>query len=164
MKLKQRLVAVATVAALAGPMGSANAGYIWPGDYCTTTTVLAGAVVAAVFLMKKKPEEKPDATTPSTDKTTSKSTQLYLKNHQLQMTEELARGEGPVLSELATATHVRTEHMAVYQETLLANSVELIELVQSGATDEAAAARFVQRYVEILQAQPVLAQDLATVG
>lgn len=160
MKLKQQLVALATVAAL-GTGGSAQAFVLWPGDFATTTTTVGGIGALIYFLViKKKPAEEEPAKTEET----TKAAFLYLRENHLQLTADLARGEGPVLEELASAAHIRIENKAAFSAAMQSNAAELIELSNPETLDEARATRFVERYLEILRAEPALAQDLASLS
>lgn len=143
MKLKHQVVALATMAAL-GSSTVARAGFIWPGDVSTTTTTLGAGVAVVVWLLVKKKPAEGEATGETT-----KAAYLYLRDNHLQLTQDLAVGQGPVLDELASAANVSVANKAAFAKAMQANAAELIALTSPESLDEQRAVRFIERYVQI---------------
>lgn len=157
MKVSNKLAA-AGIATVMGMAPTAHAGLLWPGDVSTSTTVLGGIGAAVYFLFIKKDEPAAEG------EEAVKAAQLYLKSNHLQLAQDLAQGEGPVLEELAVHSRIAPENRGLLGAQLQAHAAELLELSHPATLDEARTVKFLERYLEIVQQNPVLAQDLRTLG
>ena len=140
--------------ALASFSTPARASVLWYGDLLTTTTV--GGAAAAVFLLLGK-DGKAEKADP--EAATTKATLLYLRDNHLQLVQDLAAGEGPVLTELASAARIKDENRARFGQQMQAHAAELIELSSPEQLDGERTIRFLERYLEIAGADGLLEND-----
>ena len=147
-------VAAGLVLGFAAP---ARAGIFWYGDVSTTTTTVGGVIAAVVFLVLGKDGKAEDAD-PEAD--TTKATLLYLRDNHLQLVQDLGKGEGPVLTELANAAGIQEQNRDRFGQAMQAHAAELIELSAPERLDGHRTLQFVERYLEITGADMVLAGDL----
>ncbi len=156
-RINQALVPFVAAGLLVGYAAPARAYYLWPGDLSTTSTTVVGAIGAVVFLMLGKDGKAEDAD-PEAD--TTKATHLYLRDNHLQLVQDLGRGEGPVLTELASAAGIGEENRERFGRAMQAHAAELIELSAPERLDGHRTLKFVERYLQIAGADGVLAGDL----
>lgn len=153
MKASKTFAAIGVAAAVGLAPTASQGAILWPGDLSTTTTVLGGIGAAVYFLVIKK-DDAPEG------EEAVKAAMLYLKSNHLQLAQDLGEGQGPVLQELAAQTRIAPEHREVLGAQLQAHAGELLELLDPSELDEARTLKFLERYVEIVQQNPVLAHDL----
>jgi hypothetical protein len=160
-RVKTQVASVLAAGMVFGFAIPARAGLgLWPGDLSTTTTTTVG-IGAAVFLLLGK-DGKAEKADP--EAVTTKATLLYLRDNHLQLVQDLAQGQGPVIQELASAAGIQLENQARFGRCMQAHAHELIELSAPEALDGHRTLRFLQRYLEIAGADQVLARDLLAVS
>ena len=110
----------------------------------------------------KKDSDKKDSDKKDGDKKDGdKAAELYLRQNALELAQDLATGNGPVIDELATGLRISTENKATFAEFLCKDRKELLALADAQKLDTPRAALFVKRMVDLMQADPALARDSA---
>jgi hypothetical protein len=85
--------------------------------------------------------------------------QAFLRVHSLQLEEDLALGNGPVLADLAQAAEIRREHFGDFARLMHAHRHELLELATPETLTPERATAFLERVGTIAREHPALAAD-----
>jgi hypothetical protein len=128
------------------------------GDTLTTSATTfsplttTGAVVLVVVLTREQGAAAADD---------AEVARLYLRHNAVQLAQDLAIGDGPLVQELAVALKLRPQVRPDFVELLRSHRHALADLADPDRLDRVRALAFVTRLKQLLAAHPVLQQDLA---
>lgn len=159
LRLRTHLVtAAAVLSALAAPVASAQNLYC-TGLSCLTTTTTsigttAGVVALIIYSVSKKPER------PADTQRAAQAAELYLRQNALQLAQDLAVGDGPVMDELFVALQLSEENRPAFDRLLRQDRKELLAMADLRTLDEGRALRFVDHLAQLMKSDPGLRADL----
>lgn len=90
-----------------------------------------------------------------------RAAELYLRQNNLELAQDLATGQGPMVTELASALEVRRDHLPAFAQLLRTHRSELRELSNPDQLNPDRAESFFKRLVELAGTDNVLKADLA---
>ena len=124
------------------------------GPTVLTTT---GAVVAIILLTRKDDSK-------TTKTTAGKSAEVFLRSHHLQLAQDLATGNGPLLSDLARSLELLPENAAAFGPLLREHRKELLPYCDVTTLSTERALAFAERVTAILESHEGIRADLKTVA
>lgn len=165
MKLSSAVVAVALSASLAVPV-RAMAQTCSPSDpNCVgaVTSSASAALVATIALPVTTVGALIyiviAAVNASHPAPSGRAAALYLKQNQLELAQDLAAGSGPVLSDLAAAMELESEHVDHFAKLMQQNRKQLAPLIEPTNLSPATAVQFIETMTDLVRHDAVLAPD-----
>lgn len=85
----------------------------------------------------------------------------YLRQNSLQLAQDLATGEGPVLDEISAALHISRQNEGEFRRRMTRHRAELLALAEPSRLDRTRAVAFLDRILELLEPHEGLRADIA---
>lgn len=124
--------------------------------YLTTTGTTAGGVYLVWHFMKKD-----DVADAKVKAKAEKEAEEFVRQNASQLNADLALASGPIINDMATAMNISPENKPQLRKVIRENRNELLELAQLQTLTPSRAGKFFRVLAAKVEADPVLAADLA---